>query len=489
MSEYLSPGVYVEEIEIGGKPIEGVSTSTAGFLGECERGPTTPRLISSWLEYQRVYGSFFGSDKYLPYTVQGFFDNGGQRLFIGRIVKTNAQIAALKLSKDAEEALTVGAVGEGSWGDRVAVKITPGTFSGFKMSLFYWKEKPGSLFDPDTDLLSKPRPALSEIFDNLSTVESSSDYYGKKVNGVSNLILISKGSTDSGAVPEVGHSGTVQDADAGSVTLDNKASDTDDAYSGLRIEIARGTGSGQIRTITGYYASAKKASIDSDWDTIPDSTSGYNICLLKFLSGGIDSLIHQGIAQDAGTNTITLAGNASDEDDTYIGTNVVIVSGTGSGQVGTITDYKGSTKLAAVDGDWAVTPDDTSVYNIIDISPDLKQADYDRTDTNEPGKRKGLSGLSEIDDISIVYAPNALAVNGLASSLITHCEKLKDRFAVIDCSQGTADVSSLNPRSSYENKIRCLLLPVDKGCRSPNGAFTTNPPRRACNRNLCPQRH
>lgn len=123
MSEYLSPGVYVEEIEIGGKPIEGVSTSTAGFLGECERGPTTPRLISSWLEYQRVYGSFFGSDKYLPYTVQGFFDNGGQRLFIGRIVKTNAQIAALKLSKDAEEALTVGAVGEGSWGDRVAVKI------------------------------------------------------------------------------------------------------------------------------------------------------------------------------------------------------------------------------------------------------------------------------------------------------------------------------------------------------------------------------
>ena len=46
MPEYLSPGVYVEEIEIGGKPIEGVSTSTAGFLGPAERGPEPPRLIT-----------------------------------------------------------------------------------------------------------------------------------------------------------------------------------------------------------------------------------------------------------------------------------------------------------------------------------------------------------------------------------------------------------------------------------------------------------
>ena len=86
MPEYLTPGVYVEEFEIGAKPIEGVSTSTAGFLGETERGPTTPQLITSWLQYQRVFGGFFGADKYLPYAVQGFFDNGGQRCFIARVV-------------------------------------------------------------------------------------------------------------------------------------------------------------------------------------------------------------------------------------------------------------------------------------------------------------------------------------------------------------------------------------------------------------------
>ena len=37
MPEYLAPGVYIEEIEIGAKPIEGVSTSTAGFLGIAEK--------------------------------------------------------------------------------------------------------------------------------------------------------------------------------------------------------------------------------------------------------------------------------------------------------------------------------------------------------------------------------------------------------------------------------------------------------------------
>ena len=54
MPEYLSPGVYIEESGIGVKPIEGVSTSTAGFLGETERGPTLPKLVTSWLDFQRI---------------------------------------------------------------------------------------------------------------------------------------------------------------------------------------------------------------------------------------------------------------------------------------------------------------------------------------------------------------------------------------------------------------------------------------------------
>src|SRR4051812_512998 len=89
MPEYLAPGVYIEEISIGPKPIEGVSTSTAGFLGPTERGPEYAKLVTSWLEFQRWYGQYI-PDSYLAYAVQGFFDNGGQRCYVGRIVGNGA---------------------------------------------------------------------------------------------------------------------------------------------------------------------------------------------------------------------------------------------------------------------------------------------------------------------------------------------------------------------------------------------------------------
>ena len=52
MPEYLAPGVYAEEISTGPVPIEGVSTSTTGFVGPTPRGPTHPQLVTSWLEFQ-----------------------------------------------------------------------------------------------------------------------------------------------------------------------------------------------------------------------------------------------------------------------------------------------------------------------------------------------------------------------------------------------------------------------------------------------------
>ena len=60
MPEYLSPGVYVEEIDAGPKPIEGVSTSTAGTVGVTSKGPSTgkPELVTSFAEFTRKFGGF-----------------------------------------------------------------------------------------------------------------------------------------------------------------------------------------------------------------------------------------------------------------------------------------------------------------------------------------------------------------------------------------------------------------------------------------------
>ena len=66
MPEYLSPGVYIEELSTGPKPIEGVSTSTAGFVGMTERGPTDARMVTSWLDYQRWYGGYLPLTDLIP---------------------------------------------------------------------------------------------------------------------------------------------------------------------------------------------------------------------------------------------------------------------------------------------------------------------------------------------------------------------------------------------------------------------------------------
>ena len=90
MPEYLYPGVYVEEVDTGNKPIEGVSTSTAGFLGIAERGPLTPTLLTSFTDFTSVFGGYVnegGADRYLAYAVEGFFQNGGERCFVMRVAQ------------------------------------------------------------------------------------------------------------------------------------------------------------------------------------------------------------------------------------------------------------------------------------------------------------------------------------------------------------------------------------------------------------------
>lgn len=123
MPEYLSPGVYVEEISTGPRPIEGVSTSTAGFVGLTERGPEYPLMVTSWMEFQRWFGSYLSPDEsYMSYAVQGFFDNGGQRLFIARVIPGVAKAAGMTAPKRAQATigdLTVQSIGRGDWANRV----------------------------------------------------------------------------------------------------------------------------------------------------------------------------------------------------------------------------------------------------------------------------------------------------------------------------------------------------------------------------------
>nr|WP_298248534.1 phage tail sheath C-terminal domain-containing protein [uncultured Halomonas sp.] len=104
MSEYLAPGVYVEEISSGNKPIEAAGTSTAGMIGMTARGPVNqPMLVTSQAGFSRVFGGlldpleFSAGRDALPYAAEGFFANGGGRLYVVRIVGETAAEATLDL--------------------------------------------------------------------------------------------------------------------------------------------------------------------------------------------------------------------------------------------------------------------------------------------------------------------------------------------------------------------------------------------------------
>jgi phage tail sheath protein FI len=108
MPEYLSPGVYVEEIDTGSKPIEGVSTSTAGMLGLTERGPANvPMLVTNTGDYAQMFGGLldrtdFGDRGHLPLAVDGFFRNGGRRLYVTRVLSAAATPSAMLLHNRGE---------------------------------------------------------------------------------------------------------------------------------------------------------------------------------------------------------------------------------------------------------------------------------------------------------------------------------------------------------------------------------------------------
>lgn len=131
MAEYLSPGVYVEEFDSGAKPMEGVGTSTAGFIGAAQKGPVEglPQLVTNFGDFRRTYGGYlseneYGPYRFLAYAVEHFFINGGARAFIMRVAPQDAACAKTAVPADAP-VITMAAKNPGLWGNSLRVIIAP----------------------------------------------------------------------------------------------------------------------------------------------------------------------------------------------------------------------------------------------------------------------------------------------------------------------------------------------------------------------------
>ena len=146
MSETLHPGVYVQEVPSAVRPIEGVATSTAAFIGITDKGPVPgtllpsgraaqPLLVTSLTEYTRNFGGY-RSDSFLTYSVNAFFQNGGRRLYIVRVIPpvpsgppavppVPAPAIATRTVGAGTSAVVISAANHGAWGNNIFVEIVP----------------------------------------------------------------------------------------------------------------------------------------------------------------------------------------------------------------------------------------------------------------------------------------------------------------------------------------------------------------------------
>ncbi len=96
MPTYAAPGVYVEEVVSTQKVLTSAPTAIAAFVGFTEKAPNddpndpeglAPRLVTSWTQFENLYGSFTAG-AVLPLSVYGYFANGGTLAYIVRMPNT-----------------------------------------------------------------------------------------------------------------------------------------------------------------------------------------------------------------------------------------------------------------------------------------------------------------------------------------------------------------------------------------------------------------
>jgi phage tail sheath protein FI len=191
--ERLHPGVYVEEVPSGVRPIEGVSTSTAAFLGKAETGPLDKAvMVVDFLQFGALYGGFL-SDSFLATAALEFFNNGGQRLYIGRVARGAATADVTVGDRKATPAATivVSASSPGRWGNALDAVVTDGTLD------------PGNEFA----LAIRRGGAVVEAFDNLSIDPDVVNFAENAVNSRARLARIKVDRTNQSTVAGTSTSG------------------------------------------------------------------------------------------------------------------------------------------------------------------------------------------------------------------------------------------------------------------------------------------
>lgn len=485
MSSYLAPDVYVEEIDGGNQPIEGVSTSVAGFVGVTQRGPSKglPQLVTSFTEFTQIYGGYFdfGPDfaghNTMPFAVEGFFTNLGSQLYVSRVLPPGATVASVNTLGGLTTRLTQNtslAVGSSNL-------IRPATLRGIQVNtkVMLRMVKNGIVTDSAVlavNAIDRTSGLVTLAGNLLSIFEANYTTVFTDVNGI--------------------------DASGALTALLSPTSIRPDSF---QISAANEGSWGRQIVLNVFHESAAKSVLD----TFVSGAAGNNQIKLKSTA---NFYVNAWVEIDRGKSkhyrkvvavtglVITLDGPAmaaadvapelaAPNDVTYFSTTEFRLTATFGGhteqypgltienvpgryyveQINTASSFIQVTPLVAP-GQPFLFPSGDDGLNVtlsaggVDGTAAPADADYIGTDDG-PGKRTGLQALVDVDDVSIVAIPG-ITTQAVQNAMIEHCETLRYRFAILDPAPKSlvpavgADLNDIqNQRNQFDTKYAALYYP------------------------------
>ena len=495
MPEYLAPGVYVEEVSYRSKSIEGVSTTTTGFVGPTRYGPVEdpPEVLTSLLDFERIYGdrgrlqfadatSYLdisappadledqvhreAMDNYMWHAVRAFFENGGARLYVKRIFRPiPVPDAQGRNPGEADYEDTF----DDDFDGRASVTLT-GDLSppGDAQSLRILARFPGAA--------GQRRVRLTVQFGQNALVSNDGI---SDVNGLidRDVVWISDVAYSPASPPAPDHAGESPPSPATGALYIAEAYRTE---VGDRTWRFRGA-SGSPRELTEFRADPDPAFSDEirpltlsvtdippDEDALSIVWSGLPLDPAHERAGAPDSVFARFSERPASRAEALSLPIIVQADEGMSGLDVIQA----------IFDHDRQVKTAVGSSEFiedALTPDSTDAQRSLDLEltggndgARPKAAEYEGTADPALGFKTGLKALEDIDDISIVAAPGSTFgyerdyrndAATIAALLIGHAERMRYRIAVIDSGDGQTVSAVRTMRARFDSKHAAFYYP------------------------------
>jgi uncharacterized protein len=536
MPEYLSPGVYIEELP-GPQPIQGVSTSTTGMVGVTLKGPTVgkPELVTSFAEFTEKFGGFIDQPKddaerlrwelndqeggfwwRFPLAVKGFFDNGGRRLFVKRVVSKPAveSRAAIPIgaipagSTKPDGTLDMGpaagtpasrlqalAKAEGAWGNDLSVRVRPVRSLSLKAVFAAPGETPGPIASTLAADLDKGGTSTSVAWP--ATLPTPTGPVAVEIAGERFQVT--------GNFPAPSGTPLAVQLPLSGGPFNGGPSGRRPRGTPVKVFRAVGPATGATRDVLvaipnedAVYASAlvlvgpsqARATV-TNLVAVPQTGDGPPMTTLTLtpvvpasfpavFDGDLVSVVEAkvDIRYREGASGNVRIEEPQVIDETFSGLRVDQLgvdppAPTNRSIVELVNTESNLVKLEAVPvvpqppapigwdlfpgGDTPVAGGWISLQSGDDALGSLEPTDFAGEDKG-PGRRTGIQALEDIEDISICATPGMWS-RTVQGALIAHCELLKDRFAVLDAPRGLSVQGVLAFRSSLDSKYAALYHP------------------------------